>query len=63
MATFGPVRVVSEVHSPQPAARSDAFANCNGVVQLVLSSGATLRIETSALDSALVYAIVAELRR
>jgi transposase-like protein len=62
-ATFFPVKVVPEVCSPQPAARPDAAACRSGIVQLVLISGATLRIETSALDAALVCALVAELQR
>ena len=33
------------------------------VVQLVLACGATLRIETGALDAALVCALVAELQQ
>jgi hypothetical protein len=33
------------------------------VVQVVLTTGATLRIETRSLDAALMCALVAELRR
>jgi transposase-like protein len=62
-ATFVPVSVVPAVRRPQPAARADAAACRSGIVQLVLASGATLRIETGALDAALVCALVAELRR
>ena len=62
-ATFVPVSVVPEVSRPQPATRSDAVAGRSGIVQLVLASGATLRIETTALDAALVCALVAELQR
>jgi hypothetical protein len=62
-ATFVPVSVVPEVRRPQAATRPDAAACRSGVVQLVLASGATLRIETCALDAALVCALVAELRR
>ena len=61
-ATFVPVSVVP-ARSPQPAARPDATACRSGIVQLVLASGATLRIETGTLDTALVCALVAELRR
>jgi hypothetical protein len=44
-------------------ARADSEI-CGGVVvQLVLVTGATLRIETGALDAALVCALVAELQR
>ena len=60
-ATFVPVSVVPAVRSPQPAARPDATACRSGIVQLVLASGATLRIETGTLDTALVCALVAEL--
>ena len=62
-ARFVPVNVVRAVRSPQPAAQPDAAGTRSGIVQLVLASGATLRIETGALDTALVCAIVAELRR
>jgi transposase-like protein len=62
-ATFVPVSLVRGVRKPQPAARLDATACGRSVVQLMLGSGATLRIETDALDAALVCALVAELRR
>jgi transposase len=62
-ATFVPVGVVSEVRRPQPATRSDATAGRGAILQLVLASGATLRIETAALDAGLVCALVAELQR
>ena len=62
-ATFVPVSVVPEVRRPQPATRSDAAVGRSGIVQLVLASGATLRIETTALDTVLVCALVAELQR
>jgi transposase-like protein len=62
-ATFVPVSVVPEMRRLQPATRSDAAAGRSGIVQLVLASGATLRIETTALDTALVCALVAELQR
>jgi hypothetical protein len=58
-----PVTIAPAVRRPQQAARPDAGARGNGVVQLVLASGASLRIETDALDAALVCALVAELRR
>jgi transposase-like protein len=61
--TFVPVNVVHPVRRPQPATRSDASACGSCVVQLVLSSGATLRIQTGALDAALVCALVSELQR
>src|SRR5450755_1012706 len=62
-ATFVPVSVVPEVRRPQPATCFDAAVGRSGIVQLVLASGATLRIETTALDAALVCALVAELQR
>ena len=62
-AAFVPVSVLPEVRSPQPATRSDATAGRSGIVQVVLASGATLRIETGALDAALLCALVAELQR
>jgi hypothetical protein len=62
-ATFVPVSVAPELRKPQAATRSDAAVGRSGIVQLVLASGATLRIETTALDAALVCALVAELQR
>ncbi len=62
-AAFVPVSLVPEMRRPHPATRSDAVAGRSGIVQLVLASGATLRIETGALDAALVCALVAELQR
>ena len=62
-ATFVPVSVAPEVRKPQAVTRSDAAVGRSGIVQLVLASGATLRIETTALDAALVCALVAELQR
>ena len=62
-ATFVPVSVVAEVRRRGPVMRSDAAAGRSGIVELVLASGATLRIETAALDVALVCALVAELQR
>jgi transposase-like protein len=61
--TFVPVSLVPAMRRPQPAARPDATAGRTGIVQLVLASGATLRVETDALDAALVCALVAELQR
>jgi transposase-like protein len=62
-ATFLPVSLVRAVRKPQRATRPTARACGSSVVQLVLASGATLRIEIDALDAALVCALVAELRR
>jgi len=62
-ASFVPVSVVPEVTRPQSATRADALGGRSTIVQLVLASGATLRIECAALDAALVCALVAELQR
>jgi transposase-like protein len=62
-ATFVPVSLVSEVRIPQPAAHANPTGCCRGIVQLVLASGDTLRMEIGALDAALACALVAELRR
>src|ERR1035438_445028 len=62
-AKFVPVNVLPAVRRPQPATHPDAAASRSSIVQLVLASGATLRIETGALDAALVCALVAELQR
>jgi transposase-like protein len=62
-APFVPVNVVAEMHRPEPATRSDLASGRSGIVQLVLASGATLRIETAALDAAFICALVAELQR
>ena len=62
-ATFVPVNVVRPVRRSPMVAHADSKI-CGGVVvQLVLVTGATLRIETGALDAALVCALVAELQR
>jgi transposase len=62
-ATFVPVNVLPAVRSSEPTIQPDAAASRSSIVQLVLASGATLRIETGALDAALVCALVSELRR
>jgi transposase-like protein len=62
-ALFVPVRVVAPVPQLQQAAQDDSKACCGGVVQLMLASGGTLRIESAKIDTALVCALVAELRR
>ncbi len=62
-AAFVPVNVIPAVRSSKLTTLSDAAASRSSIVQLVLSSGATLRIETGALDAAFVCALVAELRR
>ena len=57
-ATLVPV----SVNEPELAARPPALPG-RSVVQLVLACGATLRIESGVLDSSLVCALVAQLRR
>ncbi len=61
-ATFVPVSIVPALRNPPPASRTDAATHGCSVLQLVLASGATLRIETGALDAELICALVAELR-
>jgi transposase-like protein len=60
-ATFLPVTIAAAGRAPQPA--SGTPSSVVSVVQLMLTSGATLRIETGALDVGLICALVAELRR
>jgi transposase-like protein len=61
-ASFVPVSLVPAVKSLQPITHADV-AGRSGIVQVVLVSGSTLRIETGALDAAFVCALVAELQR
>jgi transposase-like protein len=62
-ASFVPVTVVPAMRNPRSAPRVDASAERSGIVELVLTSGARLRIEAGVLDTALVCALVAELQR
>jgi transposase-like protein len=62
-ATFVPVSLVGSVRAARTFLPADANARCGSVVQLVLASGASMRIESGALDATLVCALVAELRR
>jgi len=62
-AKFVPVNVVGPARRSQLPARPDESAFGSGVVEIVLATGATLRLETRALDAALVCALVAELQR
>ena len=61
-ATFVPVSIVPAALRARPMS-PDSQPCCGAVVQLAFASGASLRIETGALDTALVCALVAELRR
>jgi transposase-like protein len=60
-ATFVPVSVLPVLRRSRSASREEAASS--GVVQLMLASGASLRIEVASLDAALVSALVGELRR
>ena len=62
-ATFLPVTIAPAVRPTRSSALYGPGACGNSVVQLMLGSGATLRIETGALDAGLICALVAELRR
>lgn len=62
-ATFLPVSLVRAVRKPQQTTRTNARIYGSSVVELVLASGASLRIETDAIDTALVCGLLAELRR
>jgi transposase-like protein len=56
-----PVSIALTPRTPALAAVGPSTAL--SVVQLMLASGATLRIETGALDAGVICALVAELRR
>ena len=58
---FLPVTIAAAARAPQAA--SGAQPSASSIVQLMLASGATLRIETGTLDAGLVRALVAELRQ
>jgi transposase len=60
-ATFLPVTLAAAVPAPQPAPRGQTSGS--SVVQLILASGATLRVETNMLDAELLRTLVAEMRR
>jgi transposase len=59
-AAFLPVTIAAARRALQPPA---AQSSAPSIVQLILASGATLRIETGTLDAGLICALVAELRR
>lgn len=59
-ATFLPVSIAPAV---RPRRGSDSDARGYSVVELMLASGATLRIETDALDAGLICTLLAEARR
>jgi transposase-like protein len=59
-ATFLPVTIAAGGRALQPPGTQ---SSASSIVQLMLASGATLRIETGALDAGLICALVAELRQ
>ena len=61
MAGFVPVEVAPEGPEPPPAATGGAVAEAPGTVELVLPSGATVRI-VGQVDAALLRIVLAELR-
>lgn len=60
-AAFLPVTIAPIVRMRR--AGGDADAQGSSVIQLMLASGATLRIETVAVDAGLIGVLMAELRR
>ena len=60
-ATFLPVTIAAAGRAPQAA--SSMSPSASSIVQLMLASGATMRIETGPLDAGLICALVAELRQ
>lgn len=60
-ATFLPVTIAAAGRAPQAA--SSMSSSASSIVQLMLASGATMRIETGPLDAGLICALVAELRQ
>ena len=62
-ATFLPVNIAPAVRASQRSTPPHDAHERGSVVQLMLASGATLRLETDRVDAALVCALVAELRR
>ncbi len=60
-ARFIPVRVVPAVRQSRAAVERDTSA-FGSVLHVMLASGSALRIESAAIDAALVCAVVAELR-
>ena len=59
-ATLLPVRITPSAHAPRR--ESDSSMCAPSIVQIVLPSGATLRIETGVLDAAVVCALITQLR-
>jgi transposase-like protein len=61
--TFLPVSIEPVVRKARPVPLGDAGIHGGAVLQLAFPSGTTMRIETSALNLALIGALIAELRR
>jgi transposase-like protein len=62
-ATFLPVTIAPAERPSRSAQSLRAAAGGMNVVELTILSGAVLRIETSALSTELIRALIAELRR
>lgn len=60
---FVPVTIAPAVARSRPTGSVRADAGAMNVVELRVSSGAVLRIETGALSSELIRALITELRR
>jgi transposase-like protein len=61
--TFLPVSIEPVVRKARPVPLGDAGVHGGSVLQLAFPSGTKMRIETSALNLALISALIAELRR
>ena len=59
-ATLLPVTIAAAGRAVQ---RPGTQSSASSIVQLMLASGATMRIETSPLDAGLICALIAELRQ
>ena len=59
-ATLLPVTIMPAAHAPR--GESNSSVRARSIVQIVLPSGATLRIETGVLDPAIVCALITQLR-
>jgi transposase-like protein len=62
-ATFLPVRVAPAARAARRPPIADVGARAGSILQLVLASGATMRIETDLLEAEFVCAVIAALRR
>ena len=62
-ATFVPVTLAPTPRPARSARALSADSGATSVVELMFSSGRTMRIETGALDATLIRTLVAELQR